>query len=102
MNSNFEESTGKLKIALTGDLIGGADAMKFSVTLREALLDKNMKHVDVDASGVGFVNSSGLGMLIAARQAVQEHGAEFRLQKPGEQLKSLLNITKLTELLGAS
>ena len=101
MNSTFKTSSDTLRITLTGDLIGGADAMKFAVDLREALNAPELKRVDVDAADVGFVNSSGLGMLIAARQAAQEHGASFQLQQPGEQLKSLLNITKLTELLGA-
>ena len=101
MTSSFETSLGKLRIELTGDLIGGADAMKFSVDLRESLAAKTYEHVDVNAGGVGFVNSSGLGMLIAARQAAQEHGAAFRLIAPGDQLKHLLEVTKLTEILGA-
>jgi|SRR4051812_27575689 anti-sigma B factor antagonist len=101
MTASFNESPNKLTIALNGDLIGGADAMQFSTNLRESLVDKKLRAVEVDAAGVGFVNSSGLGMLLAARQAALEHGAEFRLQHAGEQLKSLLNITKLTELLGA-
>jgi anti-sigma B factor antagonist len=113
MTSSFDTTPGKLQINLTGDLIGGADAMKFSVDLRESLaaFAKNpllFKEgaggglVVIDAGSVGFVNSSGLGMLIAARQAAQEHGAEFRLHAPGEQLKHLLEVTKLTEILGAA
>ena len=102
MNSTFEASPDRLSINLSGDLIGGADAMKFSVLLRESLADKKLKHIEIDASGVGFVNSSGLGMLIAARQAAQEHGAEFHLHRPGEQLKNLLSITKLTAILGVA
>jgi anti-sigma B factor antagonist len=101
MDASFKESPNKLTIALNGDLIGGADAMKFSTTLRETLASKTVGQVEVDAAGVGFVNSSGLGMLLSTRQAALEHGAEFRLQHAGEQLKSLLNITKLTELLGS-
>ncbi len=101
MTSSFETTPGKLHINLNGDLIGGADAMKFSVDLRESLAEKSYQRVDVDAGSVGFVNSSGLGMLIAARQAAQEHGAEFHLKAPGEQLKHLLEVTKLTEILGA-
>jgi anti-anti-sigma factor len=113
MTSTFETTPGKLHINLNGDLIGGADAMKFSVDLRESLVafTKNpllFKEgaggglVEVDTGSVGFVNSSGLGMLIAARQAAQEHGAEFHLKAPGDQLKHLLEITKLTEILGAA
>lgn len=37
MTSSFDTTPGKLQINLTGDLIGGADAMKFSVDLRESL-----------------------------------------------------------------
>ena len=101
MTSTFKTSPdGHLHIILTGDLIGGADAMKFAVELRETLAERQYNSVEMDASGVGFVNSSGLGMLIAARQAAQEHGAEFLLIGAGEQLKHLLEITKLTEILG--
>jgi anti-anti-sigma factor len=102
MTSTFESTPGNLLINLTGDLIGGADAMKFAVDLREALTEKSYQRVDVDTGAVGFVNSSGLGMLIAARQAAQEHGAEFHLKAPGEQLRHLLEVTKLTEILGAA
>ncbi len=102
MNSNFNASSDTLSITLTGDLIGGADAMKFATDLRETLNAQAVKSVGLNAAGVGFVNSSGLGMLIAARQTVQEHGAEFRLEQPGEQLRNLLSVTKLTEILGAA
>ncbi len=102
MTSTFEPSLDKLRIDLTGDLIGGADAMKFAVDFRETLAANSYGHVEVDAGHVDFVNSSGLGMLIAARQAAQEHGASFRLLAPGEQLKHLLEVTKLTEILGAA
>ena len=101
MNATFESTADTLSVTLTGDLIGGADAMQFAVSLREALAPAKVAHVSVDAGGVGFVNSSGLGMLIAARQTVLEHGADFHLNNPAEQLKSLLSITRLTDLLGA-
>ncbi len=110
MTSTFEPQTGILRITLTGDLIGGAEAMKFAVDLRDQLSEHPMLKqeggsdgkVEVDAAGVGFVNSSGLGMLIAARQSAMEHGAEFRLNAAGEQLRHLLNVTKLTEIFGVA
>ncbi|GEM_PF-2122755 len=101
MTSTFQPTGADLQISLSGDLTGGADAMKFAVELRDELAKSRFERVEIDASDVGFVNSSGLGMLLAARQAALEHGAEFRLNAPGNQLQHLLEITKLTEILGA-
>lgn len=108
MTSTFESLPDILRITLTGDLIGGAEAMQFATQLRERLLEhpfpKNQDEADgkveIDAAAVGFVNSSGLGMLIAARQTALEHGAEFQLTACGEQLRHLLRITKLAEIFG--
>ncbi len=101
MESNFQTNAGTLMIALEGNLTGGADAMRFSQLLREALAATgSLDQVTIDADKVEFVNSSGLGMLIAARQAVLERGAQFSIQNPGPQLRSLLAVTKLTEILG--
>lgn len=101
MTSTFAPVGDKLSVTLSGDLIGGAEAMKFAVDLREAMAGQKFSYVQADTSKVGFVNSSGLGMLIAARQSALEHGAEFRLDGAGAQLKGLLTVTKLTELMGA-
>lgn len=101
MNSTFTSSGDTLSITLSGDLIGGAEAMKFAVELREGFATHKYSKVLVETSEVGFVNSSGLGMLIAARQSALEHGAEFRMSGAGAQLKSLLTVTKLTEIMGA-
>ena len=110
MTSKFESLPGILRVTLTGDLIGGAEAMKFAVDLREELLAHPLPKtgggsdgkVEIDAGAVGFVNSSGLGMLIAARQTALEHGADFQLTATGEQLKHLLKITKLSEIFGVN
>lgn len=102
MTSSFNSTPDKLTVSLSGDLIGGSDAMTFAIELRDKLAHHTPKRVVVDAAQVGFVNSSGLGMLIAARQSTLEHGAEFTLASPAIQLKSLLNVTKLTELMGAA
>lgn len=102
MDSTFERAQDTLIVTLSGDLIGGADAMKFAVDLREAIASKPVARVQFDASNVGFVNSSGLGMLISARQTALEHNAEFSVLNPGAQLRSLLSVTKLNEILGVS
>jgi len=105
MEASFHEQNGGLRITLTGDLIGGADAMQFSQSMREALsVDgrSSVTHVAIDVSGVDFVNSAGLGMLLAARQSAMESGAKLSIQNPREQFKSLLDVTKLSEILGVT
>lgn len=103
MESTFESNGATLQVSLQGDLIGGADALIFNKSFRDALQDVNdLEEVVINVSGVDFVNSSGLGMLLAARQSAAESGAKLKLEEPGEQLRGLLEITKLIDILGAS
>ena len=101
MVSNIQQNGDVLEVTLEGDLIGGADALSFQKSIREALAGNDgVKRVSINVAGVEFVNSSGLGMLLAARQTAQESGATLQIAEPREQLRSLLDITKLSEILG--
>lgn len=102
MVSNFQHNGETLEARLEGDLIGGADSLSFAKSLREALSAQAVKRVVINVRQVEFVNSSGLGMLLAARQTAQESGATLQVAEPGEQLRSLLDITKLSDILGVS
>ncbi len=102
MKSILERDGSVLKFALSGDLTGGADAMQFATLLREAIATGGATELMLDVAGVGFVNSSGLGMLLAARQTAVDHGAKLVLLHPGEQLRGLLSITKLSDILGVA
>ena len=103
MQATFERKSGELSVTLQGDLIGGADAMSFSQSLKEWLTkasDAKLEGIAINVAGVGFVNSSGLGMLLGARQSATDMQAKFRIEAPQAQLKHLLSITKLSDLLG--
>ena len=103
MVSNFQHNGDTLQATLEGDLIGGADSLAFAKSLREALAEGGeVKRVVINVRQVDFVNSSGLGMLLAARQTAQESGAALVVAEPGEQLRSLLDITKLSDILGVT
>jgi anti-sigma B factor antagonist len=101
MEASFNQQDSDLRVTLNGDLTGGSDAMKFQQLLREQM-QGSLKRIIIDVSNVGFVNSSGLGMLLAARQSATDHGADLFLERPQEQLKNLLEITKLSSILGVS
>jgi anti-anti-sigma factor len=69
--------------------------------LRDELLDARKHHaasVVVDLSGVKFVDSVGLSLLVTARNRLEEEGVEMRLVLP-EKLRLLFEISGLTELL---
>ncbi|MET0908162.1 MAG: STAS domain-containing protein [Ilumatobacteraceae bacterium] len=56
--------------------------------------------VHLDLSGVTFIDSSGLGVLVdLARQAAAD-GGSLRLDHPSTAVTRLLEITKLTETFG--
>jgi len=49
----------------------------------------------VDLKETGFVNSSGLGMLISGYTTVKNGGGDLKLANLTEKIESLLVITKL-------
>lgn len=103
MISTIDRIEDTLQVILQGDLIGGADALSFQKSIRESLASAgDVKRVIINVGAVEFVNSSGLGMLLAARQTAQESGAVLQVAEPREQLRSLLDITKLSDILGVS
>ena len=52
--------------------------------------------VVLDLSGVTFVDSTGLALLLTADQAARRSGARLRLACPAPQLRRMLDTTNLT------
>lgn len=53
----------------------------------------------VDLSGVTFVDSSGLGALVAGLKRARQAGGELRLAEAGEQVMTVLTLTRLIRVL---
>lgn len=53
----------------------------------------------VDLSSVGFVDSSGLGALIAGLKAARQAGGDLRLTGLGEQARMIFELTSLDRVL---
>jgi len=54
----------------------------------------------VDVSGVTFIDSSGLGALVAVAREAAERGGSLRLDQPSTSVTRLLEITRMTEMFG--
>lgn len=53
----------------------------------------------VDLSGVTFVDSSGLGALVAGLKRARQAGGELRIAAAGEQVVTVLTLTRLVRVL---
>jgi anti-anti-sigma factor len=56
-------------------------------------------HVVLDLGKVGFVDSTGLALLVATDQWTRNRGGWVRIAEPGDQLRRLLSTTNLDRRL---
>lgn len=89
-------SGGPRSIRFEGDL-----DLATAGALRDEILgarETGAGEVTVDLSGVGFMDSVGLSLLVSAQKRLEEEGAEMKLLLP-EKLRRLFEISGLTEVL---
>jgi anti-sigma B factor antagonist len=67
--------------------------------LRQAVATADFAHLEVDLHRVAFLDSTGLGVFVAARKAAMARGVTFRLRDFGPMVRMLLQVTHLEEIL---
>ncbi len=81
-------------LTLDGDVLGGPDGSALHDALAAARGDAPLQAV-VDLSGVRFMNSSGLGMLVGALTTARNTGGDLRLAAVGDRVRAILEVTQL-------
>ncbi len=81
-------------LELSGKLMGGQDAANFQDLIKELLGDDRNKIV-VNLSGLSWINSTGLGILISGYTSIKNAGGVMKLANVAERIESILMITKL-------
>lgn len=94
---NHEIKNNILVIQLSGDLIGENNGAAVIEVVSDTLQQK-IKTCIVDISGLRYINSSGIGMLITILTKFRNKGGEVYLMKPSESVQKLLVITKLNAI----
>ncbi len=84
-------------ISLKGNLMGEPDTTEVRDKIYSLLQDE-VKKIVLDLGKVKWVNSSGLGTLIAAMTSVKNKGGDMRLANVTEKLESLFMITQLIKV----
>lgn len=84
-------------IRLSGDLIGEQSGANVLDSVSQAI-QKNVLTCVIDISGLRYINSSGIGVLITILTKFRNKGGEVYLMKPSENVQKLLVITKLNAI----
>lgn len=85
-----------LVVDVDGQLIvGNRQEMKQKVL--DALEGGERKFL-IDFAKTGYIDSSGLGVLVSLSKKIREQGGELRLANLNEDLKTLFELTKLDTL----
>jgi anti-sigma B factor antagonist len=94
MKFSVREQDGVTILAPKGKIMGGPDSTELQEKLRD-LIKGNTKRVIIDLAEVDWMNSTGLGIMIAGLTTMRTAGGELKLARVTDKIQSLLVITKL-------
>ena len=95
MNSQVTERDDVVIISLSGKIMGGPEAGEINDLINN-LIDKEKKKIVIDLENVGWMNSSGLGILIGAVTTLKNNGGKLVIVNVSDRIANLLKITKLS------
>lgn len=81
-------------VSLTGKLMGGPESEALRGEIKKLLDDGTRKFV-INMKGVPWINSTGLGALMAVYASIQRAQGSLRLCHVSDRIQSLFMITKL-------
>jgi anti-sigma B factor antagonist len=96
MSFQVSKSSEVTLIEVEGQLIVG-NRQELKQRVLEQLEGGDMKFV-IDFSNTGYIDSSGLGVLVSLSKKIREQGGELRLSSLNEDLRTLFELTKLDTL----
>ena len=98
MESKIERGVDGLAILYLTGRLDLASASNFRNQVTE-LLGDGVSIVILDLGEVPFVDSSGLGAIVAGLKEARQNGGDLRLAGAQEQMRSLLELTTLISVL---
>lgn len=96
MPFSSEKVDGVMVIDVEGQLIVGNRQELKQKILEE--LEKGERRFVVDFARAGYIDSSGLGVLVSLSKKVREVGGDLRLANLNDDLRTLFELTKLDTL----
>jgi len=84
-------------LKFSGSLLGEPDATKVRKKVH-SLVHDDMRKVVIDMGDLKWINSAGLGSLIASLTTLRNAGGDLRLAKGPDNVESLFRITELVKV----
>ena len=99
--------TARLEIAEARDGTAHVVSVRGEVDIATApMLDRLVRtlleshaHVVLDLSGVSFIDSTGIGVLVAATRAAEDDGATFAIREPSRSVMRVLELSGVSARL---
>ncbi|HEX5411542.1 MAG TPA: STAS domain-containing protein [Terriglobia bacterium] len=92
-----KEMDGVTVLSLAGRVTLGDESGQLRNTIKQ-LLAQGKKRIVLDLADVSYIDSAGLGTLVAAYTSARNEGGEVRLAGVTKNFGELLNITKLVTI----
>jgi anti-sigma B factor antagonist len=91
----LERSVGDVTVlVLTGQVLVDDGDLAFGQRIRD-LIDKGCLKIIVDLGGVTYIDSSGVGMMVAKLRSVRDHGGDMRLLHITARGQRLLKVMRI-------
>jgi len=100
MGFTVSQSDAVTVVDVEGQLIVGNRQELKQKVLEE--LENGARKFVIDFSDTGYIDSSGLGVLVSLSKKIREQGGELRLSSLNEDLRTLFELTKLDTLFKIS
>ena len=88
------EVDGVSVVTLDGRIVLGEESNSFREKLK-SLLTEGKKKIVLNMAGIKYIDSAGLGTLVAAHVSAKTQGASVRLCNLGEKFHEVMQITRL-------
>src|SRR5262247_2840917 len=97
LSLNTRSVNGTIIVEVSGRLEAGESCLQLRELAKRLTSDGGRNFV-LDLSGISYMDSSGLGLLLSIYATIRNQGGELKLLNCSDRVKELLRTTMLTEV----
>ena len=98
MKLDLREKDGVTILVLSGQLTGGVGDEQFREAI-DTILASGRNKILVDFADVTFMDSAGMGELVAGHRTVERFGGQLKLLSPSKRVHNTLTMSKLLPII---